>query len=163
MLSSMLARGKIKLTQVSASLIFYKIQFYRTNEIPRWLLFLDSTYTEFTHFLMQMSPLKQLWGENPLCSHYNARDACCCYSGQSFFVALLCLPSNNALEERGAAALSSLARLPTYNIHDYAVYFCMNKAHPFKFNLEAGLSAVFPPHYLWEINPPTATTACSLF
>lgn len=60
MLSRMLARGKIKLTQVSASLVFFRIQFYTANEIPHLLLFLDSTYTVFTHFLMQMSPLKQL-------------------------------------------------------------------------------------------------------
>lgn len=58
--SSMLARGKIKLTQVSASLVFFRIQFYTANEIPHLLLFLDSTYTVFTHFRMQMSPLKQL-------------------------------------------------------------------------------------------------------
>lgn len=56
----MLARGKIKLTQVSASLAFFSIQFYTANEIPHLLLFLDSTYTVFTHFRMQMSPLKQL-------------------------------------------------------------------------------------------------------
>lgn len=60
MLSSMLAGGKIKLTQASASLVFFRIQFYAANEIPHLLLFLDSTYTVFTHFLMQMSPLKQL-------------------------------------------------------------------------------------------------------
>lgn len=54
--------------------------------------------------------------------------------------------------KRGAAALSSLAHLPTYNIRDHAVYFHINKAHPFKlgceFNLEAGLSAI-SHHYLW--------------
>lgn len=63
-------------------------------------------------------------------------------------VVLLCLPSNNTLEKQGTAALSSLAHLPTYKIHDHAVYFHINKVHPFKlgceFNLEAGLSAKPP-------------------
>lgn len=59
-----------------------------------------------------------------------------------FLVVLLCLPSNSVLEKQDTAALSSLAHLPTYNIHDYAVYFHINKAQPFKFNLEAGLSAI---------------------
>lgn len=85
MLSFMLARRKIKLTQVSASLLFFRIQFYAANEIPHLLLFLDSTYSVFTHFLMQMSLLKQLWGENPLCLRYNGTDAHFCYSGQSFW------------------------------------------------------------------------------
>lgn len=69
-----------------------------------------------------------------------------------FLVVLLCLLSHNTLKKQGTAALSSLAHLPSYNIHHHAVYFHINKAHPFKlgseFNLEAGLSAVSAPHYL---------------
>lgn len=64
-----------------------------------------------------------------------------------FLVVLLCLPSNNMLEKQGTAVLSSLAHLPTYSIHAHAVYFHINKAHSFKFNLEAGLSAI-SPYYL---------------
>lgn len=83
-----------------------------------------------------------------------------------FLVVLLCLQSNNALEKQGTAALSSLAHLPSYNFHDHAVYFHINKAHPFKlgceFNLAAGLS-VISFHYLWGGNTAIATTACSLF
>lgn len=82
-----------------------------------------------------------------------------------FLVVLLCLLSNNTLEKQGTAALSSLTHLPTYNIHDHAVYFHINKAHPFKlgceFNLEAGLSAI-THYYLCEKNTAIAT-ACSLF
>ena len=59
-LSSMLVRREIKLTQVSASLIFFRIQFYMLNKILHLLVFLDNTYSVFTHFLLQMSPLKQL-------------------------------------------------------------------------------------------------------
>jgi len=44
--------------------------------------FLDSRHGVFTHFLMQMGPLKHLRGENPLRSHYNGGDARCCCSGQ---------------------------------------------------------------------------------
>lgn len=55
-------------------------------------------------------------------------------------------------KKQGTAALSSLAHLPTYNIHDHAVYFHINKAHPFKlgceFNLEAGLSAISSPLFV---------------
>lgn len=48
---------------------------------------------------------------------------------------LLCLHSRNMLEKRSAPALSSLAHLPTYNFRDHAVYFHINKAHPFKLGL----------------------------
>lgn len=68
-----------------------------------------------------------------------------------FLAVLLCLRSSDMPERYGTAALSSLAHLPTYNFHHRAVYFHINKAHPFKlgceFNLEAGLSAK-PPCYL---------------
>lgn len=169
MLSSMLARGKIKLTQVSASLVFFWIQFYTANEIPHSLLFLDSTYTVFTHFLMQMNPLKQLLGENPLCSCYNGWDACRCYSGQSFW---WCYYDCRATASWRGEGLSSLAHLPTsgygLNIHIHAVYFHINKAHPLKlgceFNLEAGISAILP-RYLCVGGKYTATanTPSSLF
>lgn len=83
-----------------------------------------------------------------------------------FSAVLLCLQSNIAVEKQGAAALSSLAHLPSYNFHDHAVYFHINKAHPFKlgceFNLAAGLS-VISFYYLWGENTAIATTACSLF
>lgn len=59
-------------------------------------------------------------------------------------------------QRAGKAALSSLAHLPTYNIRDHAVYFHINKAHPFKlgceFNLVAGLSAISPPLFVGEYN-----------
>lgn len=100
---------------------------------------------------MQMNPLKQLWGENPLCPCYNGGDAHCCYSGQSFWWRYYVCRAAARWKKQGTAALSSLAHLPTYNIHDHAVYFHINKAHPFKlgceFNLEAGLSAI-SDHYL---------------
>lgn len=48
---------------------------------------------------------------------------------------LLCLHSSNMLEKLGTPALSSLAHLPTYNFCDHAVYFHINKAHPFKLGL----------------------------
>lgn len=53
-----------------------------------------------------------------------------------FLVVLLCLLSNNTLEKQGTAVLSSLAHLPTYNIHNHPVYFHINKAHPFKLGCE---------------------------
>lgn len=59
--------------------------------------------------------------------------------------AIMCGELQHAGKARHCS-LSSLTHLPTYNIHDRAVYFHINKAHPFKlrgeFNLEAGLSAI---------------------
>lgn len=168
MLSPMLARRKIKPTQVSASLVFFTIQFYAANEIPHLLVFLDSTYTVFTHFLMQISPLKQLWGGKSITLTLQWQGCTLLLFRSKFLLVLLCLRSNNTLEKQGTAALSSLAHMATYNIHDHAVYFHINKAHPFKlgceFNLETGLSAI-SPHYLGEEKKKTAyaTTACSLF
>lgn len=74
----------------------------------------------------------------------------------SFSAALLRAPSDNATQEQGAAALSSPAHLLTYTFsRRRAVYFHINKAHPFKFcgggsefNLEAVLS-VISSYYLW--------------
>lgn len=78
---------------------------------------------------------------------------------------LLCLHSSNMLEKLGAPALSSLAHLPTYNFRDHAVYFHINKAHPFKLGLNVILRQVRQelPHYLWKENAAIASTACSLF
>lgn len=53
----------------------------------------------------------------------------------------------SAKQQHDTAALSSLAHLPTYNIHNHAAYFHINKAQPFKYNLETGLSAI-SSHYL---------------
>lgn len=61
---------------------------------------------------------------------------------------LLCVLGYNTLEKQGAGALSSLTHLPVYNTGNHGIYFHINKAPLFKlgceFNLELGLSAIFP-------------------
>lgn len=93
-----------------------------------------------------MSSLKQLWGK----IHY----APVTMAGMHVVVIQVKVfggaITSMQLQTHGSPALSSFAHLQ-HKICDYAVYFHINKAQLFKlrseFNLEAGLSAVFP-HYL---------------
>lgn len=115
--------------------IIYYLLYHIHNHFFHLQLFLDSIYVVFTHFLMQMTPLKQLWQGESIMPMLQWHGCTFLLFRSKFLLNLLCLHSSNMLEKLGTPALSSLAYLPTYNLHDHAVYFHINKAHPFKLGL----------------------------
>lgn len=81
-----------------------------------------------------------------------------------FLLDSLCLHSGNMLKKLDTPALSSLAYLSIYNFYDRAVYFHINKAHPFKLGLNVIQRQVEQnhPRHLWKEKSAIAATASSL-